>query len=153
MNAPTCAATALLQDSNWLLTLLFCGHTGSLQCAAALVRAFVAPAHFVVALARARARLALFVRAPSHALQSGTAAAVRCSPAAAARLPLRGRAHRAAAAGVQQRPAGTAVRRERGAASRLTWPTARLGRLDLGGPEEETEDRQEQGGDHAGPEV
>lgn len=122
----TCSTAALVADVDGLFALCLGFQAGALQGAAAPVGQFVGSTHLVVALTNTQSRLALLVLAAFYALQSGTAAA-RCRTAAATQLSLGGGAHRAAAAGVPERAGGAALRRERGAPSRITRSAARTG--------------------------
>lgn len=119
----TGGAAALVLDADGFLAQCLGCPAGALQCTAALVRQPVVPAHLVVALTHADSQLVLLVLIIFDALQPGAAAA-RSRAAPAAQLSLRGGAHRAAAAAVQQRAGTAPFHRERSAGSRLTRSAA-----------------------------
>lgn len=119
----TCGAAALVLDVDGFFALCLGCQAGALQGTAAPVRHSVGSAQLVAALTDADSQLVLLVLVAFEALQPGAAAARSRSPPAA-QLPLRGGAHRAAAAGVQQRAGTAALHRERSARSRVTWSAA-----------------------------
>lgn len=93
----TCGTAALVLHADWFFALLLGGQACAFQCAAAAVGHSVSAADLVVAFTHAHTKFVLLVRVALYALHPGAAAAgIRA--AAAARLPFRGGAHRAAGA-------------------------------------------------------